>query len=124
MILLALLGVQTLFAVSYLATRVIATAVDPWAWSWTRSASATLLLLLLAAGRRPLALRPGEWAKWMVLAALGVSCNQFFFIWGLAHTTPSHAGVANLAIPIHTYFLACLFRRERASWGGAVGVLL
>ncbi|MBI4230720.1 MAG: DMT family transporter [Planctomycetes bacterium] len=124
MIVLALLAVQTLFAVSYLATREIATAVDPWAWAWMRSAAASLILALLAMGRGPLGLRRSESVRWAVLALLGVSCNQFFFIWGLAHTTPSHAGIANLAIPIHTYILACLFGREKASWGGWIGVLL
>lgn len=119
----ALIAVQILFAVSYLATAEITRAVDPWAWSWVRSACATVCLTLLARRRRRLGVEAGAAWRWAVLGALGVSLNQFFFIWGVSLTTPSRAGVVNLSIPVHTYLLACLLRRERFSWRAAGGVL-
>src|SRR5213593_4394421 len=77
----ALVGVQTLFGLHYLAAKVIVETIPPRPWALLRAGGAGLLLsgfvvvrgLSLPGGRRVT-------ARFFVLALIGVAINQYLFV--------------------------------------------
>jgi drug/metabolite transporter (DMT)-like permease len=110
----ALLLVQIVFGIHYLAAKIVVETIPPRTWAVLRVGSAALLLLVLAAVlRRPLRFSRRDLGRLAVFALLGVVINQVCFVEGLHRTTPTHSAIINTTIPIGTLLFAVLLGRER-----------
>ena len=114
---LALLTVQLLFAVHYVAAKWVLETVPAPAWVALRVAGAALVLVVMTANRWH------EWPRdrrtWLELAGLamfGVVINQVLFIEGLSRTWPSHSALINTSIPVTTLLIAVALGREDLGW--------
>lgn len=70
--------------------------------------------LLLALGRPFLPPR-GEWLRLLGLGVVGMPLNQGFFLVGLAHSTPTHAGLLYGLSPLLIFVIYVLLGHERAT---------
>jgi drug/metabolite transporter (DMT)-like permease len=114
---LALLAVQILFAVHYVAAKWVLETVPAPAWVALRVAGAALVLV---------ATTPNRWKDWprdrrtwlelAGLAVFGVVLNQVLFIEGLSRTWPSHSALINTSIPVSTLLIAVALGREDLGW--------
>jgi drug/metabolite transporter (DMT)-like permease len=112
----ALILVQVLFGIHYLAAKRVMAEIPPLAWATLRVTAAALLLLPFSVwvarrGGRP---RTGDLARLAGLSLLGVVINQVCFVEGLARTTLSHSSLINCSIPVLTLLVALLLRQESA----------
>lgn len=98
--------------------------ISPFAMTLIRSFGATLLFWLVSfflpyerVNRRDL---------WMLFVAscLGVTFNQFTFLFGLNYTAPIDASIVCSTTPILTMIAAALFLKEPISWKKAGGIVL
>jgi drug/metabolite transporter (DMT)-like permease len=121
--LLALLGVQILFGLHYLAAKTITQTIPPRPWSLIRASSAGLILLLFLAIRRvPLPRGPGTFPRFMGLGLIGVAINQLLFVEGLHRTTPGHSALINTSMPVLVVLIALLMGRERPTPSRLLGI--
>jgi len=122
---LALLAVQIIFALHYLAAKTVVETVPPRAWALLRVAAAALLLLLLNAIRRKgVRVTRADLGRIALFAVFGVVLNQLCFTEGIHRTTPSHSALINTLIPVSTYLFALLLRTESVTARKASGLLL
>ena len=121
-ILLALASVQVMFAVHYVAAKVVLATVPAPAWAALRvmAGAALFLGVYVARGTRRLAVR--DHVELLGLAMLGIVINQICFVEGLARTTPSHSALINTTIPVATLLFAVLLGREQPRLGGLLGI--
>lgn len=109
----ALLTVQVLFGVHYLAAKDVLDFVEPRVWAVLRVAGAAVLLwTVVVALRRPLPCRPRDVAQLALFSVFGIVVNQVCFVEGLARTTPIHASLIMTSIPVTTLLVAVVLRRE------------
>ena len=114
---LALLTVQLLFAVHYVAAKWVLETVPAPAWVALRVAGAALVLVLTTANHWKA--WPTDRRTWLELAGLalfGVVLNQILFIEGLSRTWPSHSALINTSIPVSTLLIAVALGREDLGW--------
>jgi drug/metabolite transporter (DMT)-like permease len=122
---LALLTVQLLFAVHYVATKWLLGHLPAPAWVALRVGGAALLLLALAPrARRTWPRDRRTWGQLALLALFGVVLNQLLFVEGLSRTWPSHSALINTSIPVSTLALAVLLGREDVGWRKLVSLVL
>ena len=91
---LALASVQIIFGIHYFVAKLILQMVPARAWAAMRIACAAVLLMsyhLATRQRRP---ARRDLARLALYALFGVVLNQWFFVEGLARTTPSHSAVS------------------------------
>jgi drug/metabolite transporter (DMT)-like permease len=120
----ALLTVQLLFGVHYLAGKIVVEVLDPAAWAALRALSALVILAALAAvGKRRL---PRGRDMWYLAgcALLGVTLNQILFLEGLSRTTPAHSALICSTIPLFTLAGAVLLRQERPTGRKIMGLAI
>lgn len=117
----ALVLVQVLFGLHYLAAKVLLREIPPALWALMRVASAAVLLLAIVwlLGRR-LPCSGKVLGRLALYSVFGVVINQLCFVEGLSRTTPSHSSILMTAIPVGTLLFAVLARRERLSAAKAV----
>jgi drug/metabolite transporter (DMT)-like permease len=124
----ALIAVQVMFAVHYLAAKVILAQVPASAWATLRlvAGAAVFLTIYAASGRRRRAAPvPGrDLLRLAGLSVFGVILNQICFTEGLARTTPSHSALINTTIPVATVAFAVLLGRESVGRRGLLGIAL
>ena len=122
---LALLSVQLLFAVHYVAAKWLLTLIPPPAWVALRVTGAAVVLVLVTRSRwKDWPRDRGTWLKLAVLAVFGVVLNQILFLEGLSRTVPSHSALINTSIPVTTLLVAVLLRQERLTARKALAVAL
>ena len=110
---LALLTVQLLFAVHYVAAKHLLAYVPPSAWVALRVTGAALVMVALTAHQWRRWPRDGRsWGQLAVLSVFGVIVNQILFVEGLSRTVPSHSALINTSIPVVTLVAAVLLRHE------------
>ncbi len=121
----ALVTVQIIFAVHYLAAKEVVSVVPPRAWAFLRvAAAAAILLALHAAKGRGVRVPPRDLGRIALFALFGVVINQICFTEGIYRTTPSHSALINTLIPVSTFFFAILFGRERISARKTAGLVV
>lgn len=86
--------------------------------------SAILLTLAFAVYGRAAWIRREDLWHFVGCSWLGVALNQGLFLEGLARSTPIHSGLVMCLIPVLTYGIAVLLRRERMNRVRAVGILI
>jgi len=117
----ALLTIQILFGINYLASKVIVTAMSPAAWAVLRTSGAFLILAVVAlAGKRRLP-TGRDIGLLAVCALFGVIFNQGFFLEGLSRTTVSRSALICSQIPTFVLLFSVLSRQERLTWRKALG---
>ncbi len=121
----ALVAVQTLFGLLPVAGKLAFEAFHPLALGGIRVAVAAAILWVVQAfvAKRTVDLSK-DGAQVAMLAFFGVVLNQTLFVVGLEKTSAINATIIITTIPVVTYALAVLLRRE--SWGPvrAVGMAL
>jgi len=128
---IALLTVQLLFGVHYLAAKYIVAEMSPPAWATMRVLTSAVILLALALiTKRKF---PNKCDS-LILAGcslFGVGINQAFFLEGIARTTGGHAALLNSQIPVFTLLIALLIGQEKLTLSkflsfafGSAGVLV
>ncbi len=112
----ALVVVQTLFGLLPVAAKLSFATFHPLALGAVRVAAAGVILWAIqaAVAKRTVDLGRDGWQV-ALLALLGVVLNQTLFVVGLQKTTAINATLIITTIPVVTYALAVLLRRE--SWG-------
>ena len=120
----ALIAVQAIFGVHYIAAKVLLAEVPPPAWAVFRLGSATLLFAGVYLARGGGAIPWREHGRLAVLALFGVVVNQICFVEGLSRTTPAHSSLINTTIPVATLLFAVLMGREPLRRSSAAGIFL
>jgi drug/metabolite transporter (DMT)-like permease len=114
---LALLAVQLLFAVHYVAAKWVLETIPAPAWVALRVAGAALVLVATTPNRwRQWPRDRGTWLELARLSLFGVVLNQVLFIEGLSRTWPSHSALINTSIPVSTLLIAVALGREDFGW--------
>jgi drug/metabolite transporter (DMT)-like permease len=119
----ALLAVQVLFGLFPVAVKKAAVPALSVLSIRVAGAAACLILLALLLSRRPVPIRT-EWPRMGLLAFLGVALNMGLFLIGLEKTTAVEAVLVITTIPVFTYALAVLLKRETLGPRRALGILL
>lgn len=123
--LLALLIVQIVFAVHYLAAKTVVESVPPRAWALIRVAVAAAILLVLSRIRHPqVRIARADLGRLALFALFGVVINQICFAEGIHRTTPSHSSLINTLIPVSTFLFALILRTETLSLRKGAGMLI
>ncbi len=119
----ALVAVQLLFGVHYLASKWIVSEMEPAAWACLRVVlSCAVLVLCALLGRRKLPSRRD--CLYLGFCSLfGVILNQALFLEGIARTTVGHAALINSQIPTFALLAALVMGQERLSRGKALSFL-
>ena len=122
-VLAALLAVQVLFALHYVASKWVLAEMDPFAWSAIRAtAGAACLVPSAALLGCPFPRAPRDLAAWAGVGLLAVAVYQLCVVGGLALTTPGFSSVINVSIPVATLGIAWALRRERFDGRRALGL--
>jgi len=117
----ALIAIQVLFGINYLASKIVVTEIGPPAWAALRTSAAFLVIALIAiAGRRRLP-QGRDIALLAVAALFGVIFNQGFFLEGLARTTVSRSALICSQIPTFVLLFSVLSRQERMTLRKGLG---
>jgi drug/metabolite transporter (DMT)-like permease len=119
----ALLVVQVLFGLFPVAAKKVFPYLDPYAILALRVGGAAffLLVLHLLVVRNPIPIRT-EWPRVLGLSFLGVVLNMGLFMVGLQKTTALNAVLVITTIPVFTYGIAVLLRREEMGPRRALGI--
>jgi drug/metabolite transporter (DMT)-like permease len=121
---LALASAQAGFALFPMFGKLALATVPPLVLAGLRVVTAALLLeAIRRAAGNPLPGRPDR-GIFVLLAFLGVSINQIFFILGLSLTTAINTAVLTATIPVFTLAVALLLRHERLRPRALLGLVL
>lgn len=123
LIVAALILVQVLFGIHFVASKALVHFFPPLLWASLRAGIAAALLVGLAVAlRRP---HPKGGMKFFLplagFACLGVIINQACFLIGLKYTTPANSSVLNTMIPVFTLLIVILRGMEELSWKRLAG---
>ncbi|RMG49024.1 MAG: DMT family transporter [Acidobacteria bacterium] len=120
----ALITVQILFGLHYLAAKRLLEEIEPRVWALARvAAAAVLLAAAVRLGRRRWPRRQDRLAV-AGLSLFGVVINQVCFVEGLSRTSPTHSALINTTIPVLTLLIAILLRQERVDRRRVLAVAL
>jgi drug/metabolite transporter (DMT)-like permease len=65
-----------------------------------------------------------DWPRVALLGFLVVPMNQGFFLFGMVHSTPSHAALLYSLTPLVVFLLARWMIRERTPWSALAGIVV
>lgn len=111
----ALISIQILFGINYLASKHVLSFMSPGAWAAMRTSLAFVVLLgvvilgrhKLPSGRDVALLAAGSF--------FGIVLNQVFFLEGLSRTTVSRTALLCSQIPTFVLLFSVIFRKEKIS---------
>lgn len=112
----ALVTIQVLFGINYLASKLIISVMTPGAWAALRTGSAFLILLGIAIISRQKLPSLRDIALLALGAFFGIVLNQAFFLEGLARTTVSRSALICSQIPTFVLLFSVISRQEKLSW--------
>lgn len=88
-------------------------------------AALAYLAIFFAWPKRPRTrLRLRDWLFLLVVAALGITFNQFFFVLGLARSSVVHSGLIFATGPVMVLVISCLLRLESLTVAKLGGMLI
>ncbi|MFH1843925.1 MAG: DMT family transporter [bacterium] len=120
----ALLAVQILFGVHYLASKWIVREMEPAAWACLRVVCSLVVLAAIAwLGRRRWPSRRDTWLLGFS-ALFGIVLNQALFLEGISRTSVGHASLICSQIPLFALLFALLLRQESFTLRKIVGFAL
>lgn len=120
-----LLVVQLMFGLFPVASKKVLPVLDPFPLLAVRIGGAALCMIIIHQFwvQNPVPMRL-EWKRVTVLAFLGVIINMALFMVGLNLTTPVEAVLVITSIPVFTYAIAVLAKKEQLGPRRAIGILL
>ena len=123
---IAVIMVQILFGINYIASKIILKDFPPPIWAAARVIVAAIALWAIAIvwKRKKPQLTIPFLAHLTLFALLGVVINQASFLAGLRYTTATNSAVLNTLIPVFTLFFVTLTHQEELRPKRAVGFLL
>jgi len=125
-VVLALLAVQLLFGINYIASKIVLERLEPLVWADVRLVAATFCLLVFALVTRRPHPKPTRvfFKSVFVYSVFGAVINQTAFLAGLSLTTPVNSAILVTLTPLMTLMIAWLRRREARSPSRLAGFLL
>lgn len=118
---LALITVQVLFGVNYLASKVVVTAMSPAGWAALRTLGALVVLAaIVVIGRRRLP-NLKDTLLLAVAALFGVVLNQGLFLEGLSRTTVGRSALICSLIPTFVLLFSLILRQEKINLRKGLG---
>jgi drug/metabolite transporter (DMT)-like permease len=120
----ALFAAQVAFGVFPVIGKVALASIPPLPFAFFRVAGASLLLWAIRKIRRPERIAREDLPRVFLLALLGVSLNQIFFIEGLSLSTAINAALLMTTIPVMTLAIAIMAGREAPTPRSVFGCLL
>lgn len=111
----ALITIQLLFGINYLASKYVLSFMTPGAWAALRTSSAFLVLVgVVVIGRHKLP-APRDIVLLAVGSFFGIVLNQGLFLEGLSRTTVSRSALLCSQIPTFVLLFSVLSRQEKLS---------
>lgn len=121
--LIALITVQVLFGLLPVSTKIAFRYLDPFPLAAIRIVGGAVALIAMSRWLiRGVPVPMNEAPRIGLFAFLGVIINQGLFILGLERTTAIHATLIITTIPVFTYLIAVLMRREVFGPRRALGI--
>ncbi len=123
----ALFTAQVAFGLFPVIGKIALASIPPLPFAFFRVAGASLILLLLRSLRSLRSrerVEPRDLPRLALLALLGVSVNQIFFIEGLSLSTAINAALLMTTIPVLTLGMAILAGHETATFRKVAGCAL
>ncbi len=121
---LCLLAVQFIFAAFPVVAKIAFREMSPWALAWVRLAIASVILLVWFYSFCRDRIEPADFRKLALLSVFGVSLNQLCYLRGLSLTTAINATILIGMIPVFTFVVATVLRKESTNALKTVGVFL
>jgi drug/metabolite transporter (DMT)-like permease len=110
---------------THIVAKVVVADVDPAAVTFLRSIIASAGLLAVFWSRSgPLRIERKDWGRVALMGFLGVSLNQFLYLYGLRYTTAANGALLYAATPVFVLLLSHLFLKETISLRKAIGIAL
>lgn len=120
----ALSAAQLAFGVFPVIGKLALQSIPTLPFALFRVTGASLVLLLIRRARPSERIQRADLPRLWLLAFLGVSVNQIFFIEGLSLSTAINASLLMVTIPVFTLGMAVMAGREKATARKLVGCLL
>lgn len=118
----ALVVVQVLFGLHPIFSKLAFPYFGPGGVSAARVIGAAVVFQAVRLARREPGLPWATHARIAVAALFGISANQLLFLYGLSHTSATHAVLLIVCVPVVTLVAALLTGRERASAARVLGI--
>lgn len=99
-------------------------AVDGLALATLRISGSALLFWALSCFVQRERIRREDWPALLGMSLCGMALNQYLYVVGIQHTSPTNACVITTSTPVMTLLLAALFLREPLTRARVLGVLL
>ena len=119
----AICAAALIWGFNYIPTKIALGEMDPLTLQLVRVAGAVpLYLLLLRLRGVRIGQLMGHWREALPLAALAILGDQLLFLFGLSHTTTSHAAMMYILVPLVVPILAFFLIGERVGLLRVAGI--
>jgi len=120
---LALVTVQLLFGINYVASKLIVKILPPLLWASVRVLVSGVVLFAITSstGRKSPPWKREYFLPLTLFAFLGIIVSQGSFLLGLHYTTATNSAVLTTLIPIFTLLFITLFGKERLTGRRGLG---
>ena len=121
-----ILAIQIMIAgATHIVAKAVVTDIDPSTLLLMRSLiSAAALFALFSARSGRMRIQKKDWGSMALLGFLGVSLNQFLYLYGMTFTTAANGALLYAATPVFVLLISRFTLKERVTSGKAVGVIL
>ena len=121
-----ILGIQILIAGgTHIVAKAVVTDIDPATLLLLRSVLSSLALVMLVTWRSgTLCIERKDWGSIALLGFLGVSLNQFLYLYGLSFTTAANGALLYASTPVFVLLLSRFTLREPITLRKSLGVIL
>jgi len=124
---LALLTVQILFGLNYVASKIILSEFPPLLWGAIRMCTAALLMFpftFVVVPKKQRIISTQFLGPVLLFSVFAIALNQGFFLLGLKYTTTANSSILNTLAPVFTLVIAVLIGQEKFTPLRAMGVVV
>jgi len=120
------LAVQIMIAgATHIVAKAVVTDINPSTLLLMRSLiSAVALIIIFSARTGRLRIQPRDWGSMALLGFLGISLNQFLYLYGLTFTTAANGALLYAATPVFVLLFSRFTLKEPVTFRKIVGVIL
>lgn len=116
---------QVISAGTHIVAKAVVGTVDAATLTFLRTVIATIGLFLIVSVRSgPLKIERNDWKQLALLGFLGVSLNQFLYLYGMRFSTAANGALLYAATPIFVLVLSRLMLKEVMSSRKTFGIIL